>query len=428
MAVTHTSAIQEQRFWTQSEKFNGLNGNFLAYMSEVRKEMLHHLANKGEKTRQYKVIERACKYITLIYNYNIGSDTQLRECKAIIKLREVIKYVPLPKVQKETTRKYTITRTRAATETTAESTYTEELTSDVEMDPPEEAKGWPKGWCDNTQEREVSEYIKNVIESSVTGAALEVVKNMGMPRDRTGFDTVERLAKVYGRDAGMINCLPANFVWGCGSLVSDWTSYKHQLDSTEYVRVHPTNEPMMVQCALQGFDQYNNSYRVLDHVRTNAGENPKWEKFKEVVDKFIGDTYRSQFCTAMYQNHNGLQAMTAAGVLEKIPDNPTEYDEYMINYVANQFQGKKAKAKGKGFNKKPESKPTKAQFDSQASNRTKQKCAWCNDKSHLTYQCKTYGNGKFKDKKCNRCGGIGHPQGACINPPKEIVKKFETVV
>ena len=68
------------------------------------------------------------------------------------------------------------------------------------------------------------DFIKNVIESSLVGAALEVVKNLGMPRDRTGFNTVERLAKVYGRDAGMINCLPANFVWGDGSLVSDWTS------------------------------------------------------------------------------------------------------------------------------------------------------------------------------------------------------------
>ena len=129
----------------------------------------------------------------------------------------------------------------------------------------------------------------------------------------------------------------------------------------------------------------------------------------------------------MYQNHNGLQAMTAAGVLAKIPDDPTEYDSYMVNYVANQFQGKRAKGRGKGFQKKFENKPNKAQFDSSTPNQNKPKCAWCNSTAHRTYQCKNFGNGKFKDKKCNRCGGVGHPQAACVNPPKQKVQKIETV-
>ena len=386
-------------------------------MNEVKKEMLHHQSKLSDKSRQYKVIERAVKYIVTIYNHNVGSKEEMERCNALRTIRDVIKLVPLPERERARDRVGYVTRTDPATG----AEYQAEISSDIELDPPEDQAGWPRAWCDTRQEREVSDFIKNIIDSSITGPALEVVVSMGMPRDRTGFDTVERLCQVYGRNAGHITCLPTNFNWGNGSLVNDWTNYRQQLDGAEYLRLHPNNEPMMVQCAMIGFGNYNNSYRILDHIRTNAGENPSWADFKNCVDRFLGDTFRSQFETAMYRNHNGLQAMTAAGIIEK-----SDLDSDMVNLIPNQFKGKKAKGKGKGKNTttpfQPKTDNAKGSPNLQSDNsksKSVKKCAWCNNTSHPTYLCKNYGNGKWTDKKCNRCNGLGHPQEACINPPKK---------
>ena len=46
-------------------------------------------------------------------------------------------------------------------------------------------------------------------------------------------------------------------------------------------------------------------------------------------------------------------------------------------------------------------------------------CAWCGDTSHKYWNCNTHGNGKWKNRQCNRCLGTGHPSEVCSNPRKE---------
>ena len=407
---SHTSVAQEKRFWAHEEKYNGLNGNFLAFLHEISKEMTNQMNSKNEKSRMYKVIERAGKYIETIYNNNLSSKQQIQNNDLVKQIREIIKHVPLPARVKEAEpkRKAIVTRRNSAG---IDESY--EITSDFECEKPAEATAWPRGWCDTPQEREVSNYIKNVIDAAIIGPAKEVVMNMGMSRDRTGFETVERLAEVYGRNAAHIVMMPYNFVWGKNSLIEDWSNYKHKIENTEYLRLHPQNEAMIVHLANKGFDQYSYSFRILDHIRTQAGENPTWVKFKTVVDNFLGDTHRTQFCTGIYEDRNGLQSMTTAAVLE----NQTDPDQ--INYIARQFQGKKS-TKGKkeapisdaSTNLKPNNKTEK-------NAKKNKKCAWCHDTKHPTYKCSTYGSGKWDNKQCNRCKGTGHPQDACPNPPKK---------
>ena len=267
---SHTTRAQEQQFWSQPEKYNGLNGNFLAFLCEVLKEFERQMGRLNEKSRMFKIIERAQKYIQTIYIHNLSSAEEIRNNKDIQGLRTIIKYVPLP--IREDKNKRSVTMTRINPETGAQETY--ELDSDYECGLTPDVTGWPKGWCDTVQERFVSNYIKNVFDAAITGAAMEVVSNMGMSRDRTGFDTVERLAEVYGRNAAHISMIPNNFVWGKNSLVQDWYNYKHKIESTEYLRLHSSNEPMVVHLANKGFDNYSNSFRILDHTRSSVGGSP----------------------------------------------------------------------------------------------------------------------------------------------------------
>ena len=421
---THTSTVQEKRFWAHEERYNGLNGNFLGFLCEVSKEMTNQMNNKKDNSRMYKVIERANKYIYTIYNNNLSSKTDIQNNADIKKLREIIKHVPLP--AKEDTKKR-VARIKKKNEMGQEIEI--EINSDFECEKPSGAHGWPKGWCDSTQEREVSNYIKNVIDAAIFGPAMEVVMNMGMSRDRTGFETIERLADVYGRSAAHIMLIPNNFVWGKNSLIQDWSNYKHKIENTEYLRLHPQSEAMVVHLANTGFDQYSHSFRILDHIRTNAGENPTWQKFKEVVDNFLGDTHRTQFCQGIYEDRNGLQSMTTAAVIQTKEDEPNH-----INYIASQFQGKKSKGKGKGKSNNNNNKTYQAKFSQASSNlkpddnksdknqKAKKKCAWCGEQNHPTWKCRTWGNGKWDNKECNRCKGRGHPQEACSNPPKKEKK------
>ena len=131
----------------------------------------------------------------------------------------------------------------------------------------------------------------------------------------------------------------------------------------------------------------------------------------------------------MYTDNNGLQAMTTAGILEA----KSESEMAQINWISRQFMGKKASKKGKGKGKNNNSNTdtdtsTNLKPDKSATNSNKKKkCAWCNDTSHPTWKCETFGNGKWDTKQCTKCKGFGHPIEACVNPSKkekkEVTKK-----
>ena len=73
LSTTHTNVAQEQRFWSHSEKYDGLHGSFLLYVVELRKEMTFQQSKLNEKTRQFKVVGRAIKYLTIIHNNQLSS-------------------------------------------------------------------------------------------------------------------------------------------------------------------------------------------------------------------------------------------------------------------------------------------------------------------------------------------------------------------
>ena len=343
------------------------------------------------------------------------------------RIREIIKFVPLP----STSVKKLTAKVKRKDENGDE--YEIDPDSDFEIEKPEDPLNWPKGWMDTVGEREVSNYIKNMVDAAVAGPAMEVISSMGMARDRTGFETIERLADVYGRNASLIVQIPWSFHWGNNSMIYDWNNYKHQIDGNEYTRIHPQNVPAVIHQAVKGLHTYDNSFRLLDHIRCSVGEFPTWEEFKDAVNKFLGDPHRSHFVTNMYTNHNGLQAMNTAGIFAS---DDKDDDAIQINYIANEFRGKFQKKKGNDKNKgqygNNESKT--ANQNPQASDKSnpqnggkkpksERMCLWCGEKSHYSNQCKTFGNGKWDGKQCNRCKGWGHPQDLCTNPSRKTKDK-----
>ena len=417
--------MPEQRYWNGTQ-FSGLNGNYLYFVGELVKEMEVQKKKLRENTRGAKIVERAGKYLEIIYNLSLSSAEEIQNCRQIREYREIIRRIPLPTkngFEKERKPKIQVTRVNSQGQE-----YQVDIDSDYETELPMDHPGFPKGWFVSEGEREVSAYMKLVIDSAVCGPAKEVITTMGSHRDRNGFETIEKLADTYGRFASDIAMAPMNFVWGNNdrTLAQDWVEYKIFLDGMDYLRLHPHSENFMVNCALRGFEQYTNSYRILDHIRVTAGENTSWEKLKRCVDTFLGNSHRTQFQRALLNNDNGLAAMTTAAVLK-----PTENAEY-INYVNSPFKsiGNNKKGKGKGKNNQKSASNNKnsnsnssgkANQSSQkkSNNNQNKRCAWCSDQNHTTNECKSFGNGKWSDKQCNRCRGYGHPQSLCITPPKK---------
>ena len=191
---------------------------------------------------------------------------------------------------------------------------------------------------------------------------------------------------------------------------------------------------MVVEAAKLGFEKYNDAHRILDYVRTQLGDNPRWVDFISYVDKFLGDIFRDQFERAVSENKIGTGALSTFGVIQ----NNDEIDQ--INKVAYNFEflpkdnnkGKGGKGKGKGkkinnYNNNDSGKNSKQQPKTKqvvsGDKKNTKVCAWCQSKDHPTYLCKSYGDGKWADKECNRCKGTGHPQEACVNPPKSKKSK-----
>ena len=79
MVALHTNQAQGQRYWPHMEKFNGLNGNSLAFIYELTKQIRWAKENPREGARTWEVQERTIKYLALIYNYNLASERRLQK-------------------------------------------------------------------------------------------------------------------------------------------------------------------------------------------------------------------------------------------------------------------------------------------------------------------------------------------------------------
>ena len=66
LGVLHTNEEQGVRYWPYHEKFDGLNGNFMAFIYEVIKQISYTKELAKEGSRNHKIQERAIKYLQII--------------------------------------------------------------------------------------------------------------------------------------------------------------------------------------------------------------------------------------------------------------------------------------------------------------------------------------------------------------------------
>merc|ERR1711989_52180 len=188
-------------------------------------------------------------------------------------------------------------------------------------------------------EQEVSHYLKLVIDAGCANEAHGVIETMGQYSQRTGFATIERLADVYGRRSGNIATLPTEFPWAQKNLHLDWSEYKLQIITHNYLELHAGCEQLVVACAKRGFDKYQDSHRLLDYIRTTLGDEPSWSKLVETVDRFLGDSHRQIFERNVLYNNVGTSKTNAVLSSEDI---------YHVNKVGFEFL---PKDKGKKKNR-----------------------------------------------------------------------------
>ena len=409
LALAHSSVAQANRYWSLGEKYTGHNGHFLTYLNELIKEVEFQMNNKKENSRSYEIRKRTFTYLSLIQKNKLSSAAKIRDNEEMKLVRAQIKQIPLPGNTGE--------------QTTINVLEGEQLVP-RQVIPFNFQTNFSQG-LENTHEHEVSHYLKLVIDAGCAGQAAEVIQSMGTYNDRTGFATIERLADVFGREAGHLTLLPTTFEWGTKNLCLDWSNFKLLIQTHDYLSLHPGCEKLVVESAKVGFESYNDSHRVLDYVRTQLGDNPSWQNFIEKVDKFLGDTFRDQFERALTSNQIGTGALNTFTVTQKTEDiDQINKVGYGFDFLPKKSKGtpnNNPKGKGKGkknVNDQGKSSKQQPKAKQEAVEKKTKACAWCQSREHATFQCKTYGDGKWDKKSCNRCKGTGHPQEACANPPK----------
>ena len=211
------------------------------------------------------------------------------------------------------------------------------------------------------------------------------------------------------------------------------------------MKEHPTNGAIVITMARKGFECYQGHQELLNTLRMHlqSDQNPTWKDFKIVVDKFLGDSVRYTFNTAILDNQNGIAAMDISGINKTT--SPPMVGNLDFKPVAKfvETKGKPAKVEMETLVPK-DNKPLQSaikrtsvvsnaksvtSFKSNNSNVNKNKgknnnkpktfvCGWCNG-PHNSWNCKTQGNGKWKDKICQHCKGTGHPKSVCPSAPKK---------
>ena len=418
--MTILNPLQMQN-WSCYTKFDGLNGSFKAFVGNLIGQITFTKGLTKEGSRKHKIQERAIRYLQIIHDDNLSSIKEIHENVRIVKLRREIREIPLP-VLKEVVEQQVQSVDDGISKMKDNKI---DVTSDIEESEVTEPGSLTEEQFENRDEGEVATYLHKIIKGSVTGSALDLVSSV----DENGFVAIQTLAEIFGRTASQIALIPHMFRWGQGeTLAHDWTDYKLMLESSQYHKLHPSCDVFMVQSAMAGFTKYQHCEQLHDYVRVHCGEGPTWESFREHVDIFIGNIHKNAFQQLILEDKNGEITTTKSNFIISpkflISSNPLraikksclneskknkKLKEVSQNEKLSPFSTKseKSKSQKKGKTSRPVNKKGARQ------------CAWCGDTSHKYWNCNTHGNGKWKNRQCNRCLGTGHPSEVCSNPRKE---------
>ena len=170
--------------------------NVLTYLNELIKEVEFQMNNKKENSRAYEIRKRTFTYLSLIQKNKLSPSTKVRTNEQMLVVRAMIKQIPLPGSDGEAhTVNVNIKDANVPHIVSSVFRYKTNYSGDLTTE----------------HEHEVSHYLKLVIDAGCAMQAAEVIQSMGTYNDRIGFATIERLADVFGREAGHLTLLPTKF-------------------------------------------------------------------------------------------------------------------------------------------------------------------------------------------------------------------------
>ena len=415
------SDVQKARFWSHDDKFTGFNVSWIEYVRNLEQEALNSMNNLREGTSPWKTMQRTAKYFGIIYTMDLNSSKQIEACTQMTNFLDGVEHNPLPSKQLSKTvkvkkmKKISIINEQGIDEECDVETEVE-VTSDID----DIETG--QNWIANHSLRELANQIEAILESSSSSSAYQTIIELGHPRDRNGFIVAKRLADVYGKRRVHNVMFPVFFQWGGNnsSLVQDWAVYKAMIDGG-YMEQNKGHDELVIGCATEGFRRYHHHTRLLDHIRTSTpdmiDEGQDWPVFRNIVDKFFGDTHKQAYNAHVFSNSATQDTMTAAGIIENKNDS--------VNLVAqkNMFKSLNwTKKKYQNSPKEQESNDSSTQSNSQSPKKKKKDkkfvCSWCKG-SHKTWNCQDQeAKKKWSKTACKNCKGVGHPADVCPNPKK----------
>ena len=425
------SDVQKARFWSHSDKFTGYNVNWIEYIRNLEQEAINSMNMLKEGTSPWKTLQRTAKYFGIIYTMNLNSAKDIDSCVQMTKFLEGVQHNPLPSQKLSGTTK--IKKKKKINVIDANGTNIEqEVETDVEVTSDVDDIETGQNWISNHSLRELANQIEAVLESSTSSSAYQTILEIGHPRDRNGFVVIKRLADVYGKRRVHNVMFPVQFVWGSNNstLVQDWAVYKAMIDGG-YMEQNKGHDELVIGCALKGFKMYHNHTRLTDHIRANTpdmiDEGQDWPIFRNIVDKFLGDTHKQSFQDHIFSDNAITQeTMSAAG----ISDNAEMINQIFAKnnmYKSMNFSSKSKKKNNENQsnknneNKSNGSNSTNSQTPKSKKKKNEQKepvCSWCKA-NHKTWNCKNQeAKKKWSKTACKNCKGVGHPQDICPNPKK----------
>ena len=186
---------------------------------------------------------------------------------------------------------------------------------------------------------------------------------------------------MYGKRRVHNVMFPVHFHWGGNnsSLVQDWAVYKAMIDGG-YMEQNKGHDELVIGCATEGFRKYHHHTRLTDHIRTNTPdmvvEGQDWPVFRNIVDKFFGDTPKQAYQDHIFSTSTTQETMTAAGI--------TENKDELINQIVqkNLFRSLNwSKKKDQNSTKEQEPNVSNTQSNSPGSKKKKKErkfvCSWC---------------------------------------------------
>ena len=181
-------------FWKQ-EKWDGYNGKWMDHVRRVLYEITRQRNELKEEASRYTTMNQALMYFSIIQNERINMKKQLESNKKLEMFLNSVKSMKPKKLKSRFLASIEINNRFGDLVSESE---TENEESDL---------------YDKADIEKLSEYIHKVIMASLSGHALQAMKEFWFLKISNGFETVSRVIDVFGQKPEQSLLTPFTYEW-----------------------------------------------------------------------------------------------------------------------------------------------------------------------------------------------------------------------